>query len=41
MQGDSELELPTWTKPLINVSHFVHFFRGETRLPQKLIEEVF
>ena len=36
----ADIELPSWSEPLLNVSHFLHFFRGETRLPQKLLDEV-
>ena len=28
-----KLELPDWTNPLLNVSYFLHFFRGEACLP--------
>ena len=40
--GESQqVSLPDWTKPIVNVSNFLHFFRGDARLPQKLLNEVF
>lgn len=35
------LELPDWTTPLLNVSNYLHFLRGDTKMPDKLFEEVF
>jgi len=39
--GDEGLDLPDWTKPLLNLSHFLHFLRGDASLPENLLNEVF
>ena len=32
--------LPDWLEPLIKVSHFLHFFREEIRLPENMIKDI-
>ena len=39
--GEDKVQLPEWTEPLLNVSAFLHFFRGESNLPQKLTDQIF
>ena len=39
--GEDKVQLPEWTEPLLNVSAFLHFFRGEANLPQKLTDQIF
>jgi len=35
-----KFELPEWMEPLIRVSYFIHFFRGEMRLPMAILTEI-
>jgi hypothetical protein len=32
--------LPDWMEPLIRVSYFLHFFRGQMRLPVAILTEI-
>ena len=32
--------MPEWMDALIKVSHFIHFFRGEMRLPASTLSEI-
>lgn len=34
------VSMPEWMDALIKVSHFVHFFRGEMRLPASTLAEI-
>lgn len=38
---NSGFSMPDWISPLIKVSFYLHFFRGEISLPNKLLKEIF
>lgn len=41
MPKDSGFTMPDWISPLIKVSFYLNFFRGEANLPNKLLKEIF